>query len=147
DFRSVNFKFLPEPIFVSKGFALSLLIIHLGLLAAFAHYKWCKHEGGISKFLHSLFSSFKFRISTTSSFPILQRHTPSKVIQSEHIVTTLFVGNFIGIVCARSLHYQFYSWYFFSLPYLLWKTPFATLLRYTDPPTESSFFCILYRLL
>lgn len=128
-FWSVNFKFLPEPIFVSKGFALSLLIIHLALLAAFAHYKWCKHEGGISKFLHSLFSSFKFRISTTSSFPILHRHMPSKVLQSEHIVTTLFVGNFIGIVCARSLHYQFYSWYFFSLPYLLWKTPFPTLLR------------------
>ncbi|GAB2300047.1 dolichyl-P-Man:Man(5)GlcNAc(2)-PP-dolichol alpha-1,3-mannosyltransferase [Dionaea muscipula] len=41
-FWSVNFKFIPEPIFVSKGFALCLLIAHLGLLAAFAHYKWCK---------------------------------------------------------------------------------------------------------
>lgn len=27
------------------------------------------------------------------------------------IATTMFVGNFIGIVCARSLHYQFYSWW------------------------------------
>lgn len=26
------------------------------------------------------------------------------------IATLMFVGNFIGIVCARSLHYQFYSW-------------------------------------
>lgn len=26
------------------------------------------------------------------------------------IVTTMFVGNFVGVVCARSLHYQFYSW-------------------------------------
>ncbi|XP_042483672.1 dol-P-Man:Man(5)GlcNAc(2)-PP-Dol alpha-1,3-mannosyltransferase [Macadamia integrifolia] len=45
------------------------------------------------------------------------------------IVTTMFVGNFIGIVCARSLHYQFYSWYFYSLPFLLWKTTFPTPLR------------------
>ncbi|XP_028548300.1 dol-P-Man:Man(5)GlcNAc(2)-PP-Dol alpha-1,3-mannosyltransferase-like [Dendrobium catenatum] len=41
----------------------------------------------------------------------------------------MFVGNFIGIICARSLHYQFYSWYFFSLPFLLWKTPFPTIIR------------------
>lgn len=41
-FRSVNFKFVPEPIFVSKAFAISLLIAHLVLLAAFAHYRWCK---------------------------------------------------------------------------------------------------------
>lgn len=27
-----------------------------------------------------------------------------------HVVATLFSGNFIGIVCARTLHYQFYSW-------------------------------------
>ncbi|CAK7348285.1 unnamed protein product [Dovyalis caffra] len=39
---SVNFKFIPEPVFVSKQFAISLLIAHLGLLAAFAHYKWCR---------------------------------------------------------------------------------------------------------
>lgn len=40
--RSVNFKFVPEPIFVSKQFAALLLITHLTLLAVFAHYKWCK---------------------------------------------------------------------------------------------------------
>ncbi|KAL5996085.1 hypothetical protein ACLOJK_026158 [Asimina triloba] len=39
---SVNFKFLPEEIFVSKEFAIGLLVIHPMLLALFAHYKWCK---------------------------------------------------------------------------------------------------------
>ncbi|XP_050265061.1 dol-P-Man:Man(5)GlcNAc(2)-PP-Dol alpha-1,3-mannosyltransferase [Quercus robur] len=119
-FWSVNFKFIPEPLFVSKELAVSLLIAHLVLLAAFTHYRWCKHEGGLLNFLHSRFVSLKKSDSSGSSF---------KILNKEHIVTTMFVGNFIGIVCARSLHYQFYSWYFYSLPYLLWRTPFPTLLR------------------
>jgi len=34
----------------------------------------------------------------------------------------MMVSNFIGICFARTLHYQFYSWYFHSLPFLLWYT-------------------------
>lgn len=30
----------------------------------------------------------------------------------------LFSANLIGVACARSLHYQFYVWYFFSLPFI-----------------------------
>ncbi|KAL5795581.1 hypothetical protein ACOSQ2_000401 [Xanthoceras sorbifolium] len=123
-FWSVNFKFIPELVFVSKKFAVTLLAMHLALLTAFAHYRWCKHEGGLIRFLHSRYDSFKMRFvhsgSSSSSF---------KILKKEHIVTTMLVGNFIGIVCARSLHYQFYSWYFYSLPYLLWRTSFPTVFR------------------
>ncbi|KAL4377148.1 hypothetical protein GQ457_02G002720 [Hibiscus cannabinus] len=118
-FWSVNFKFVSEPIFVSKEFAISLLIAHLVLLLVFAHYKWCKHEGGLFKFLYSRIQCCLS--SSSSPWP--------KPLKKEHIVATMFAGNFIGIICARSLHYQFYSWYFYSLPYLLWTTPFPTLLR------------------
>ncbi|XP_025833125.1 lethal(2)neighbour of tid protein [Agrilus planipennis] len=38
------------------------------------------------------------------------------------IVLPFFVTNLIGISCARSLHYQFYSWYFHSLLYLVYCT-------------------------
>ncbi|KAH0640178.1 hypothetical protein KY290_037441 [Solanum tuberosum] len=122
-FWSVNFKFVPEDIFVSKAFALSLLVAHLSLLLVFAHYRWCSHEGGLFAVVRSKIIQLKLRVS--------QRNPSStkKVLQADHIVTTMFVGNFIGIICARSLHYQFYSWYFYCLPYLLWKTPFPTLLR------------------
>ncbi|KAK6780772.1 hypothetical protein RDI58_022956 [Solanum bulbocastanum] len=122
-FWSVNFKFVPEDIFVSKAFALSLLVAHLSLLLVFAHYRWCRHEGGLFAVVRSKIIQLKLRVS--------QRNPSStkKVLQADHIVTTMFVGNFIGIICARSLHYQFYSWYFYCLPYLLWKTPFPTLLR------------------
>ncbi|XP_022960361.1 probable Dol-P-Man:Man(5)GlcNAc(2)-PP-Dol alpha-1,3-mannosyltransferase isoform X4 [Cucurbita moschata] len=69
----------------------------------------------------------------TSNFPngISNNNKPLvKLLEGEHVVTTMFVGNFIGVVCARSLHYQFYSWYFFSIPYLLWRTSFPTILRF-----------------
>lgn len=45
----------------------------------------------------------------------------------EHILTTLFGSNFIGIVCSRSIHYQYYDWYLHTLPYLAWRTNFPTL--------------------
>ncbi|CAL0308485.1 unnamed protein product [Lupinus luteus] len=118
-FWSVNFKFIPERIFISKGFAIFLLAAHLTLLASFAHYRWCRHEGGLLNFLRSRYSK-KFGKSSSPSV---------KILTKEYILTTLFVGNFIGIICARSLHYQFYSWYFFSLPHLLWITHYPTFLR------------------
>ena len=43
-------------------------------------------------------------------------------LPSEHILTVMLTGNFIGIVFCRSLHYQFFAWYFFSVPYLLFRT-------------------------
>ncbi|XP_045804680.1 dol-P-Man:Man(5)GlcNAc(2)-PP-Dol alpha-1,3-mannosyltransferase-like [Trifolium pratense] len=132
-FWSVNFKFIPEPVFVSKGFAIFLLAAHLIALASFAHYRWCKHEGGLLKFLHSryVFMRMKFALFFSSSFQKFGKSTSTsiKILTKEHIVTTMFVGNFIGIVCARSLHYQFYSWYFYTLPYLLWRTRYPTLVR------------------
>ena len=44
------------------------------------------------------------------------------VFSPDDIALIIFSSNFVGIVFARSLHYQFYSWYFFTLPYLLWRT-------------------------
>jgi alpha-1,3-mannosyltransferase len=43
------------------------------------------------------------------------------------IALILAQGNFIGILCARSLHYQFYAWYFNLLPLILFnrREPFA----------------------
>ncbi|KAK4492587.1 hypothetical protein RD792_003404 [Penstemon davidsonii] len=131
-FWSVNFKFVPEPVFVSKGFALLLLAVHLVLLAIFAHYRWCKHEGGLFSLLHSRLAQMNLKTAYTSSFALKQinnNNSSFRVLKTEHIATTMFVGNFIGIVCARSLHYQFYSWYFYSLPYLLWRTTFPSWLR------------------
>lgn len=41
-----------------------------------------------------------------------------------------FLSNLIGLVCARSLHYQFYVWYFHSLPYLAWCADYRVSVRF-----------------
>lgn len=52
-------------------------------------------------------------------------------LSPEHILSTLFVSNFIGICCARTLHYQFLAWYVSALPFLLWReTTYPIWLRF-----------------
>jgi alpha-1,3-mannosyltransferase len=43
-------------------------------------------------------------------------------ISSQTILTILFTSNIIGCLFARSLHYQFYSWTAWTMPFLLWQT-------------------------
>lgn len=45
-------------------------------------------------------------------------------------VALLFGCNFIGMCFARSLHYQFYMWYFHTLPWLLWNGRLPLVLRF-----------------
>nr|SVE72896.1 EOG090X04XE [Ceriodaphnia reticulata] len=102
---TVNWRFLSEEVFVHPGFHISLLLIHIGILAVFANpwYRFMK------------------------SFAKLQ---PTGVgIISQLFLLPLFTANLIGVALSRSLHYQFYVWYFHSLPYLLWSTPYSIWLR------------------
>ncbi|KAF2077475.1 hypothetical protein CYY_001248 [Polysphondylium violaceum] len=100
---TVNWRFVPEDIFLSKPWALGLLSLHLAFLCLFIFTKWCKKDGGIVK--------------------CIQRGNANKnpaLLSTNFILTVMFTGNLIGITFSRSLHYQFYLWYFHSLPYLLW---------------------------
>ncbi|KAF8944336.1 dolichyl-P-Man:Man(5)GlcNAc(2)-PP-dolichol alpha-1,3-mannosyltransferase [Haplosporangium gracile] len=114
---TVNWKFLEEEVFLSSRWAKCLLGAHFAVLFAFVILRWSRSEGGI-------FAAIKKGFTASAS--VLAIH--AQYMQPSHILTLLFTSNFIGIVFARSLHYQFYAWYFMTLPYLLYQTRIPVVL-------------------
>jgi len=100
---TVNWKIIDEKVFLNPTFHNTLLILHIVFLLLFAIYKWSpKHN-----LKDVIVNGFKNKRS---------------VLSSDYIISAFFISNFIGIVFSRSLHYQFYSWYYMTIPYLLWRT-------------------------
>ncbi|KAF4323654.1 hypothetical protein BBO99_00002207 [Phytophthora kernoviae] len=108
---TVNWRFIDEETFTSGGFAILLLLGHIFFLCILLD----KHFNIIGTFRAVLLKPF----AIYEPFPI----------QSEIIVSSLFVINFAGIVFSRTLHYQFYSWFYPTLPYLIWCTDMPMLLK------------------
>ncbi|CAH1773575.1 unnamed protein product [Owenia fusiformis] len=107
---TVNWRFLPEDLFLNRYLHVSLLFLHLAVLALFYFSRWSKKYGGILKLL----SWSKPKVTALSA---------------NDIVLPLFISNFIGMCFSRSLHYQFYVWYFHTLHYLLWNTALPVIYR------------------
>ena len=125
---SVNFKFVPEEIFVSAAFAKALLVAHLALLFIFAHYRWCRHgeDRGVFHIIRKWFVSTGLSIlplvGVTLDVSKDKQLDQTKALPPRYVADVLFGCNFVGIVCARSLHYQFYCWYYPTLPFLLFSS-------------------------
>ena len=100
---TVNWKMVPIEVFSSKSFSSVLLLSHCIFLYLFLRI-WC-NKNIISSFFKGFYSKSDLQIDDK--------------------LFILFTSNFIGIVFARSLHYQFYSWYFHAIPYLLWRLQFV----------------------
>ncbi|XP_077471602.1 dol-P-Man:Man(5)GlcNAc(2)-PP-Dol alpha-1,3-mannosyltransferase [Stigmatopora argus] len=102
---TVNWRFLPEWLFLNRYFHFLLLAAHLLSLLLFALRCWKR--------------------PAESPLELLKepgkRKDPAPKNTANQIVLILFTSNFIGMCFSRSLHYQFYVWYFHTLPYLLWS--------------------------
>ena len=85
---TVNWKMIDEELFVSKPWALFLLVGHLGTLV-FMTMCWCRktHRQTMG---HVLWLG------------------PARRLSPPYICHTMLSSNFVGIVFARTLHYQFY---------------------------------------
>ena len=51
-------------------------------------------------------------------------------MDGEYFLDRLFLCNFMGIVFAKSLHFQFYVWYFHTIPYLAWRSSLPSFLKW-----------------
>lgn len=110
---SVNGAFLPENIFTSSTLSVLLLCAHISALLVFAQYRWTPRS---CKSLLDLIHPSNWIVQ------------PRRRLNPTHVLFVLLSSNFIGIVFARTLHYQFYVWYAHSVPFLLWKGPFPKIL-------------------
>lgn len=114
---TVNWRFVPEEVFLSKGFSMLLLTAHLFTLLVFAATRWNRPS---RKSLSRLITT-TIRTVMGILFP-MGDDGPMAEMQPSFVLITLYTSNLIGILFARSAHYQFYSWFAFTIPYMLYKT-------------------------
>lgn len=120
---TVNWRFVGEDVFNSSWFKITLLGIHIALLLTFLTTRWLQHvRGGLPQFIRNLWGGAD------------RRETELIAVRTDgtYMLATLFTCNIIGMLCARSLHYQFYSWMAWTTPFLLWRSgwglPFVVLV-------------------
>ena len=140
DYRwTVNWRFVTRAAFESRAFANALLLAHVLCLFAFAHGRWYRTTDDSARrtrrrrkeeekekervprvrFFWGFFADWFRRLRAGNASPTTSVRTA--LSDPAHVMSTLHEGAFIGVVFARSLHYQFYAWYFHSLPFLLWR--------------------------
>ena len=106
---SVNYGWMSEKAFGNKKLAITLVVLHLGCLAVFGHFQWTP-RGLVTMLKRN--SSFLGQDT---------RRRRRRSLSATHVALTLFTCNLIGMTFTRTIHYQFYLWYFHTLPFLLWK--------------------------
>lgn len=111
---TVNWRFVGEEAFLSKEFSLGLLVLHISLLAAFC-IAWVKPSGtNVWRFLQSVIQCRQQPVALAKSF----------------VMTVILSSLVIGLLCARSLHYQFFAYLAWTSPSLLWRAGLHPILVY-----------------
>jgi alpha-1,3-mannosyltransferase len=97
-----------------------MLGLHITLLLLFLTTRWkAPSRRSLTDFI---------RMAFDSPSEADQRVT-SRLVDPQFILTTVLTANAIGMLCARSLHYQFYAWHAWGTPFLLWRTGFHPVVQ------------------
>lgn len=126
---SVNGACLEEEHFLDRRLAVALLAGHLFALLLFGHLRWTfPKSGGLFGLLKGC-SYEQAGTRTVSQRPDACLHK----LLPLHIVQVLFTSNFVGIVFARTLHFQFYLWYMHTIPMLVSMSSLPVALKMLIP--------------
>jgi alpha-1,3-mannosyltransferase len=111
---TVNWRFVGEETFLSREFSVALLLLHVSILALFS-IGWAKPSGSnVFRFLQD----------------IIQGRQQQVVLSNYFIMATMLSSLAIGMLCARSLHYQFFAYLAWASPFLLWRAGLHPVLIY-----------------
>ncbi|TFY65484.1 hypothetical protein EVJ58_g1958 [Rhodofomes roseus] len=113
---TVNWRFISEETFLNQWWARGLLAGHVATLATFGLCQWCRREGGVWAVI-------------SSGLRNPMRRPERCHVTSDFTTTVLFTSNLVGILFARSLHYQFYSWYGMQVPFVAWRTKYPVIVK------------------
>ncbi|ROT42923.1 ALG3-domain-containing protein [Sodiomyces alkalinus F11] len=113
---TVNWRFVGEATFSSQNFSLALLGGHVAVLWLFIVTRWLRPA---QRPLSAMIPSF---LQAKSPFTPVEEAQVSGYVTAKYITTTVLSANVIGLLFARSLHYQFYAYLAWSTPYLLWRS-------------------------
>ncbi|OHX00487.1 dolichyl-p-man:man c -pp-dolichyl mannosyltransferase [Colletotrichum incanum] len=113
---TVNWRFVGEETFLSKPFSIALLGLHLFTLLVFIFTRWLNPaQRPLSSLVPAMLQG-KSPFSPREEAQVASRVTP------RYVLTTILSANVMGLLFARSLHYQFYAYLAWSTPYLLWRS-------------------------
>ncbi|OAL29850.1 hypothetical protein AYO22_01756 [Fonsecaea multimorphosa] len=109
---TVNWRFVDEETFLSPSFAIGLLVIHVSLLLFFFQTKWIKPSAS---------NLAEFAKKYTGGMKEAEELRVSKKVTPSFVMDAVLGSMVIGMLCARSLHYQFFAYLGWATPYLLWR--------------------------
>lgn len=112
---TVNWRMLDEDVFLSRGLAATLLAGHLVVLLAFIATRWIKPTG------RSLLSMIPPLLRIQSPFTQQEESVISSRITPDFVMDTILSAMVVGLLFARTLHYQFYAYVAWATPYLVWR--------------------------
>ena len=110
---TVNWRFAGEQRFLSGNFAIGLLVANATILAIFLQTRWLRPSG---------LSPPRMAMTIFKPLPPQMQRQLRRNVSPDFILTSILTSMIVGMLCARSLHYQFYAYVAWSTPFLLWKS-------------------------